>query len=80
MLSRSASGVETLQRAPALSRNCSALESGHLKAKGLPTVVDVVMVMHSVARGKRFRNLRCPRRSGIHQHFVARASLNWIDI
>lgn len=51
MLSRSASGVGTLQRALALSRNCSALESGHSKAKGLPTVVDVVMIMHSVVRG-----------------------------
>lgn len=37
MLSRSASGVETLQRAPALSRNCSALGSGHLKAEVLPS-------------------------------------------
>ena len=60
VLSISASSVETLQRAPVLPRNCIALESGHLKAEVPPTVIDVAMVMHSMARGQLSRNLRVP--------------------
>ena len=60
MLSSSASGLETLQRSPASSRNRGTLESGHLKTGVLAIVVNVVMVMHSVVRAQRSRNLRMP--------------------
>jgi hypothetical protein len=80
LLSMSASGVETLQRAPALSRNCIALESGHLKAEAPPTVIDVAIVMHSIARGSEAATFVCPYHSEILQHFVARAPVNWIDV
>jgi hypothetical protein len=51
-----------------------------LKAEAPPTVIDVAMVMHSIARGSEAATFVCPYHSEILQHFVARAPVNWIDV